>query len=765
MDILWYRTPAADWKEGLPIGNGTLAGMVMGTFPVERITLNHELLWRGKHRDREIDKKFQYLPEIRKLFFQEQVYQAGSLANEKLGGMGGVSGKPNRVNPYQPAGDLFIETGHTRIKDYTRELNLRNAVAAVRYKEKEIYYKREFFAHSVFPVIAVTISSEKRNLNLKAFFSRVDDPECKIKKGQRNGIFYLAGEFVEGIRFIILSKTITTNGSTKTEKGTVSVKDSEEVTFLITAAVTHNGEDPAPQALKQINSIPCSIKRLKETHIKDYQRYYNRVSLKIDTGSKKNRLPTDEMLMNVKEGGNDNRLPVLYFNYGRYLLISSSRPGGLPANLQGKWNEKINPPWQSDYHFDINLQMNYWPAEVCNLSESAFPLFDYVERLVPHGRITAKKLYNCRGVYLPIQTDLWDRVTPESRGWDVWTGAAAWISQHFWWHYQYSMDKTFLKERCYPLLKECAAFYQDYLVESPEGYLVPVPSQSPENHFQGGTSPVSLCVGATMDIELIQDVLTHSIEASKILNTDRGLRKRWEKIISRLPPLQTGRYGQLQEWLKDYIENEPGHRHISHLYALFPGNSITIEKTPNLAKSAKVSLLRRIAYGGAATGWSKAWAVCCLARLKDGERAYEHLKSLISHLSSRTLLNLHPPDIFQIEGNFGGSAAICEMLLQSHNGTIRLLPALPEEWRKGKVTGLKARGNFTVDIGWDKGAVKRCKITSHSGERCNIQTDGKKYTLTSSAGKTTGVYTHKTGILTFPTKAGTTYILTPSDRT
>lgn len=415
----------------------------------------------------------------------------------------------------------------------------------------------------------------------------------------------------------------------------------------------------------------------------------------------------------------------LYANFGRYLLICSSHNCEVPANLQGKWNEDLHPPWECDLHHDINLQMNYWPAEPCDLAECLRPLFEHIERFVPHARKAARDLYNCRGVWFPIQTDPWGRSTPESRGWDVWIGAAAWLAQHMWWRYEYNLDRRFLRERAYPFFREVAAFYEDYLVPHPtKGYLVAVPSQSPENTFVGGTKPVSLCVMATMDLELIHDLLSHAISASEILGTDEPLRQKWQEILSRLPPLQVGRHGQLQEWLEDYEEAEPQHRHISHLFALFSGDQLTLENEPELTRAARASLERRLAYGGGHTGWSRAWVACCWARLRGGDLAREHLHALIADFATDTLLDFHPPRIFQIDGNFGGTACVCEMLLQSHRGCLRILPALPKAWAEGRVSGLRARGGFTVGITWSQGRATEVEIVASRAGLCRLRCAG-----------------------------------------
>ncbi len=718
--MLWYARPAPEWKEGLPIGNGTLGAMVLGDPNADRIALNHEWLWRGEGRDRDVEKRNDRLEEIRRLFFEGKTLEAGELANKVFGGPGGVlgrEGKPNRVDPYQPAGDLWIRCESGEASDYRRELDLDAARVTVRYRSDGVTRRREYIAHVALPVMAVRLSAEGGPVAATLALGRIDDVDCEIEPFADGNAFGYLGRFTEGVRFCVAGRVLAEAGvRTRThDDEALADVNAREALVLLSIAVDHDGGDPRPDCLAQLDTAAGeSWDDLLNSHVAAHQELYRRVRLEL--GEDRDHEPTDARLAAMRDGADDDALLATYANLGRYLLICSSRKCEVPANLQGIWNEQLDPPWQCDLHQDINIQMNYWPAEPCGLVECIEPLLGHVERFVPHGREVARKLYGCDGVFMPLQTDPWGRATPESRGWDCWIGAAAWLAQHVWWRYEFSQNTDYLRTRGYPLLKEAAAFYVDYLAEDPRtGELVPVPSQSPENRFVGGTSPVSLCVAAAMDLELIRDLLTHCVAASELLECDDPLRTTWRDVLDRLAPLKVGRHGQLQEWGEDCEEAEPGHRHISHLFGLFPGEQFTPDADAELARAARVSLERRLAAEGGHTGWSRAWTVCCWARLREGDLARHHLERLVLDFATDSLLDLHPPRIFQIEGNLGGTAGVCEMLLQSHNGVLRILPALPESWSDGKVEGLRARGAFEVDIDWCVGRPERSRIVSGAG--------------------------------------------------
>lgn len=721
---LWYTKPAADWTEGLPIGNGRLAAMVMGTCQTERLSLNHEWLWEGKNRFRDCEEAAQYLPEVRRLLLSGDYENGTELANRAFGGPGGISDKPGRIDSYQTAGDLFVEFNHHPYHDYVRELDLDSAIARVRYgavRGDGAYYQREYLAHLSERVILARFTCDQAPFSCTIWLDRIHDPSCKLHRSANRNQLTMHGDIEHGFSFEVQARILKAeNASIEVLEGNkIHIAGATEILLAVDIGTSAQGNVPAEEiALDTLNSD--NWEQLVESHQTEHRRHYGGLNLSLPF--EEPDIPTDKRMQNLRSGGEDPGLSLLYFNYGRYLLCASSATASLPATLQGRWCEELEPCWNSDIHQDVNVQMNYWCAEPGGLQNYADALLRHLERQVPHGKEAARMLYGCEGIWLPIQTDPYGRCTPEACGWAVWVGAAGWLSQHMWWHYEFGMDLDFLRDRCYPFLKECAAFYESYIIEDSQGCALIVPSQSPENRFVGSGEryPVSLGVNAAMDLELACDVLRHAIEAAEILGVDQDKQIEWSKLKDKLPALKIGSKGQLLEWNEEFQEVEPGHRHISHLYGLYPSDLITPQDTPRLFEAAMKSLELRLASFGGHTGWSRAWVACCYARAGQGAVALEHVEHLITDFATDTLLDLHPPRIFQIDGNLGAVAAIIEMLLQSYCERIHLLPALPASWPNGKISGLRARGGFGVDIGWENGKLTEARIVPSYNRTCRV---------------------------------------------
>jgi alpha-L-fucosidase 2 len=735
-DLLWYRQEAANWNEALPIGNGRLGGMVFGGVQSDRIQLNEDTVWAGEKRDRNNPEAAKNLAEVRRLLFAGMPHEAEVLAEKT------IISTPKRLPPYQTMGDLRIGTNPGSVSDYRRELDLDTAIARVTYRAGDAICTREYFSSAPDQVMVIRLTCDKpHHIDISAMLGREIDAKTRFSGPDR---IVLDGEAIArdprhdqerpvGVKFQAVLLATQDGGRIAKLQNELSIEGANSVTLFLAASTSFKPRDIEHDLL----AAKRPYEELKARHIADYQRLFNRVKLSLSTAPAPD-LPTDERLKRVAAGAEDLRLVEQYFQFGRYLLISCSRPGAMAATLQGLWNDKLEPSWDSKYTINVNTEMNYWPAEVTNLSELHEPLFDLIDLARPDGRHIAKAIYGARGFVLHHNTDIWgDAVPIDGIGSGLWAMGGAWLSLHEWDHYDFTRDRQFLASRGYPVMKEAAEFLLDYLIDDGQGHLVTGPSISPENTYKLANGVTAkLCMGPTMDTEITRQLFTRVIEASTILGIDADFRAKVKSAMDRLPPFQIGKYGQLQEWMEDYDEKEPGHRHISQLFALDPGNQITPRGTPDLAKAARITLERRLANGGGHTGWSRAWIINFWARLEDGDKAGENVTALLGKSTFPNMLDAHPP--FQIDGNFGGTAGIAEMLLQSHAGEISILPALPKSWSTGSVKGLHARGAVEVDIDWKDGKASRVALRSPIAADHKVRfADGRVETVKLAAGKET----------------------------
>jgi len=747
-NVLWYKQPAKEWIEALPLGNGRLGAMVYGNPVNEIIKLNEESIWAGCKINNNNPNALKHMDELRKALFESQYEKAKNIAEENFVGI------PPEVRSYQPFGDLLINyKWESTPADYRRQLDLETGIASTEFQVDSKKYTQKVWISAPDNLMVIQIQSENGGLINSSFqLKRERDVAIKVLP---SGIIKVTGQIIDAenprkgpsgshMKFSGELRLKAENGTITTTDTSLVVSNAKSISVVFTAATDYNidkldfdrainPENTCKTILDKVAGYTAEV--LEKRHLKEYQPIFDRVKLSLGPDTF-NNLPTDVRLDQVRNGGGDNGLMALYFQYGRYLLMGSSRkPGVLPANLQGIWSHEMASPWNADFHTNINLQMNYWLAENCNLSEMSDPLSRFMTKLMVPGSVTAREMYGTKGWTIHHLTDPFGRTGVADGVWGITPMNGPWMTFPVYEHFLFTRDTTFLRNTAYPLLKGSAEYILGFLTKSPEGYLVTNPSHSPENTFidPSNNKRSMLTYASTADIEIITELFKYCTEAASILHTDKDFIHKLQETQKQFPPIIINSKGCIQEWIRDFDETEPGHRHMSHLLGLYPLSQFTPEN-PELFKAAAASIERRLSQGGGHTGWSRAWIINFYARLQNGEKAYDNVHKILAKSTEHNLFDTHPP--FQIDGNFGGSAGIAEMLLQSHNGIIRLLPALPLAWADGEVKGLCARGGFVMNMKWEKGNITQATVYSKKGGESELVYKSKKQKIQLKPGQT-----------------------------
>ena len=743
-ELLWYTQPAANWDEALPVGNGRIGGMIFGRPADELIQLNEDSIWSGGYRKRENSKAFANLEKIRTAIREGRTTDAENICCDAF------YGTNEQQRHYQLLGDLHIWQGGTEnYSDYRRYLDLSYGICSTQWENDGVIYSREVFVSKPDEVMVIHFTaSEKGKIG---FCSVIDGRDDYYDKNEAYDDSTLLFTVSDGIPYAAAVSVTSKGGTACTDANRIVVEGADEATVTLACQTSYRTADYVKKAIGQAKTALRKdyFSKLRSRHINDYSELYNRCKIILADNSNGNaELPTNERLQKIRDGKSDNKLVEMYFNFSRYLMIAGSREGTLPLNLQGIWNKDMWPAWGCKYTININTEMNYWAAEVQNLPECHGVLFDHIERMRENGRVTAREMYHCGGSVCHHNTDIWGDTAPQDK-WlpgTLWPMGLAWLCTHIYEHYLFTGDKEFLAEK-YDTIREAAEFFVDYLIEDEKGRLVTSPSVSPENtYITKDGAKGTICQGPSMDSQILHNLFTAVIESAEILDEDRNFAEMLKQLRDKLPKPEIGKYGQIMEWAEDYDEAEPGHRHISQLYALYPYNLITKRHTPELAEAAKATLIRRLTHGGGHTGWSRAWIINMWARLCEGKLVGENIAALLAHSTNINMFDMHPP--FQIDGNFGGGAGIAEAIIQSHSGEICVLPAIPEEWDSGRVYGIVCRGGFVVDFAWAGGKVTEMYVHSKCGNKCSI---------VGSVKVEGAAYYEENGVTSFATEAGRVY--------